>query len=235
MYILKYGVLIMGLEHFDHSYMLWETGELAAIGMALLVIAGAFLLAVALAVFFYILQSLGLYTIAKRRGIHKPWLAWVPFGNMWILGSISDQYQYVVKGRVRNRRKVLLGLTVAIFVLTIPISSGYLAMMASALFQNMQDGWYAVGVYMIGIILGALALFVTAIVAMVIEYVATYDLFASCEPANALLYLVLSILFTVTLPIFMFICRKKDLGMPPRREVLQQTPAEDSAADAPEE
>ena len=39
----------------------------------------------------YVLWSLGVYTIAKRRGIRKPWLSWIPVGNLWILGSISDQ------------------------------------------------------------------------------------------------------------------------------------------------
>ncbi len=53
----------------------------------------------------YVLQALSLYSIAKRRGIGKPWLSWIPVANTWILGSISDQYQYVVKGKVRNKRK----------------------------------------------------------------------------------------------------------------------------------
>ena len=65
----------------------------------------------------YILQAWALYTIAQRRGINKPWLAWIPVVNVWILGSISDQYQYVVKKQVKNKRKVLLGLNIAMAVL----------------------------------------------------------------------------------------------------------------------
>ena len=45
----------------------------------------------------YVLSAWGMYTIANRRGIHRPWLAWIPVANMWILGSISDQYQLSVK------------------------------------------------------------------------------------------------------------------------------------------
>ena len=41
----------------------------------------------------YVLQALGLYTIAKRRGISNPWLAWVPVAWVWVLGSISDQFR----------------------------------------------------------------------------------------------------------------------------------------------
>ena len=36
---------------------------------------------------FYVFESIGLYTLAKRRGLQYPGLAWVPVANMWILGS----------------------------------------------------------------------------------------------------------------------------------------------------
>ena len=57
----------------------------------------------------YVLTALGLYTIAQRRGINKPWLAWIPVVNVWTLGCISDQYRYVVKGEKKSKRKVLIG------------------------------------------------------------------------------------------------------------------------------
>ena len=62
------------------------------------------------------------------------------------------------------------------------------------------------------------ALFIVAVVAAVFVYIAYYDYFVSCEPNNAVLYLVLSILIPVTLPFFIFFSRKKDDGMPPRRD-----------------
>ena len=69
----------------------------------------------------YVLQSVSLHTIAKRRGIHKPWLSWLPIGEMWIVGCISDQYQYVVKGRVKNKRKALLVLNIILWACVIAI------------------------------------------------------------------------------------------------------------------
>ena len=78
-----------------------------------------YLLMLAFAVLSYVFQSLGMYTIAKRRGIHNPWLAWVPVGSSWLLGSISDQYHYVVKGEERSKRKVLLGLQIGFIALYI--------------------------------------------------------------------------------------------------------------------
>lgn len=174
----------------------------------------------ALSVAAYVFQSLSLYTIAKRRGIHNPWLSWLPVGNMWILGSISDQYQYVAKGRVRNRRKLLMGLTIGML--------GALVLMYSSVFGLAlglagESGAIAGG-SLILLVLMALALCVVAVVAMVYQYISIYDLYASCEPSNAVLYLVLSIFFAVAMPIFFFICRKKDLGMPPRKTDVPEQP-----------
>lgn len=66
----------------------------------------------------YVLQAIGLYTIAKRRGIRHAWLAWVPVGFVWILGSISDDFKARLTGKLRNKRKVLLVLTVVLWVLS---------------------------------------------------------------------------------------------------------------------
>lgn len=158
----------------------------------------------------YVLSSLGMYTIANRRGIRHAWLAWIPFGNLWILGSIADQYQYVAKGKIKNRRKVLLGLNILLIVLEVGCFMGIIAM-------------YIIPELILAslcIFIGLLTMAVT-ITILVYEYIAYYDLFSSSEPNNATLYLVLSIIFSVTLPFFVFACRKKDLGMPPRKQPVQ--------------
>ena len=55
----------------------------------------------------YVLRAWGMYAIAKRRGINNPWMSWVPVLDLWVLGCISDQYQYGVKDKICNRRKWL--------------------------------------------------------------------------------------------------------------------------------
>ena len=55
-----------------------------------------------------------------------------------------------------------------------------------------------------------------AVTYSVFAYLAYYDLFKSCKPDNAVLFLVLSIFVNVTLPFFIFACRKADEGMPPK-------------------
>ena len=160
------------------------------------------------AVVSYVFQSLGYYTIASRRGIHHSWLAWVPFGNLWIVGSISDQYQYVTKGKVKNRRKLLLGLSIGLF-------AGYFLWLFATVI-NLVVGQEGAAILIL--IFGILAIFAVAILLAVFQYMALYDLYSSCDPNNAVLYLVLSILFSGIVPFFVFACRKRDSGMPPRKQ-----------------
>lgn len=218
--------------YYEYDYG-FEPGAGEAIGSVFGALLGFFLvfylLMLAFAVASYVLQSLSLYTVAKRRGICNPWLAWLPIGNMWILGSISDQYQYVSKGCVRNRRKILMGLTIAMLALLFLFYAGVAGTAIGAVAA--LDG--AAGFGIILMFLAALALMVIAVVAIVYEYIVIYDFYRSCEPDNAVLYLVLSIFFAVVLPVFFFICRKKDMGMPPRRVVPEEMPLVEAVVETP--
>jgi len=169
------------------------------------------LIALVYSVVVYVLQSVGMYTIANRRGIHNPWLAWIPVANMWTLGSISDQYQYVAKGKVRNRRKTLLGLNIAMVAIMIPFFISFVSFTATAASIT------AMGQPDLSEIMGPMlavaglgwVMMILAIVATVFTYIAYYDLFASCNPENAAMFLVLSIFFSFLLPYFVFFSRKK--------------------------
>ena len=177
------------------------------------------LLMLAYSVLVYVLQSLGMYTIAKRRGIHHPWLSWLPIGSAWILGSISDQYQYVAKGRIRNRRKVLLGMNIAVYAAVVLYYVYWLVSVIGLLIagdQAVDMALQSMGALLL-VIGFVLLLAVLAIVNTVFMYMAYYDLFESCKPSQAVVFLILSIFFSFLLPFFVFACRKKDLGMPPRR------------------
>ncbi len=209
---------------YTYGYEAIDAG-MAAVGVIALIVVGIYLLMFAFIILTYILQSLGMYTIAKRRGIRKPWLAWLPVGNMWILGSISDQYQYVAKGRVRNRRKVLTGLTIGMYALMVPVYVLYFMMIILAAAAPDAVAGESALAFMLVVFLVVFAMMTVAIVAAVFQYIALHDLFASCEPNNAVVFLVLSILINVTLPFFVFACRKKDLGMPPKKtEIPPQLP-----------
>ena len=206
----------MGISPYPDTYVYEEEMFSAMMDASM---AGAFMFAFMLILLFslactvvcYVFQSLGMHTIGNRRKIQHSWLVWVPFGNMWILGSISDQYQYLVKGKVKNRRKTLLGLNIGC------VASYLLAVLCEFVGILNPD----VVLFIIGYLLGMLGYAVTVIILTVFQYMAYYDLYRSCKPDDSVLFLVLSIVFPITLPIFVFICRKKDLGMPPRKQPVQ--------------
>lgn len=177
----------------------------------------------------YVLTALGLYTIASRRGIRKPWLAWIPVINLWILGSLSDQYRYVVRGEIRSKRKWLLGLGIAGAVLEAVMVGLAVAFFISAVvssIRNVPEAYYLDRFMsqLAGIFLLAVPMLGVGIAKLVLYYMSLYDLYTSCDPQNNVLFLVLSILFGITRPFFIFCSREKDMGMPPRRPTPQPEP-----------
>ena len=169
----------------------------------------------------YVLSSMALYTLAVRRGLRKAWLSWIPVINVWILGSLSDQYRYVVKGQYRSKRKVLLVLnlltalmgTVAVVLAAVQVANLF---SASFFAVDMKVAGNAATMVLTAVCL-ALPMAGIALTAVMIRYMALYDVYTSMDPNNNVLFLVLSILFHVTEPFFLFFSRNKDGGMPPRK------------------
>jgi hypothetical protein len=170
----------------------------------------------------YVLEGKSLSAIARRRGIDKPWLAWVPVGSSWLLGAISDQYRYVAHGQIRNRRKLLAWLSAALYgVLTVlfVVLGVWIVGVVSAATISGEEAFMAA--YLGGFVvlyLAMLLLIGVSTVMSVFQYMAYYDLFRSCDPGKSLIYLLVSIFTTYPLPFFVYSCRDKDLGMPPKKD-----------------
>lgn len=217
------------MNFYLNSFMLEEIGEvvLPIIATAVTSVLPSGLLGIAS----YILSSMALYTLATRRGIEKAWLSWVPVVNVWIVGSLSDQYRYVVKGQYKSKRKTLLILN----LINVVIGLILLILAAFAAVEMIQGAVYGLGQKevmksFLGSALGASGLAVAmsgiAIASAVIYYIALYDIYCSVDPANSVLFLVLSIIFRVTEPFFLFFNRNRDAGMPPRKPESRQIPQE---------
>lgn len=187
----------------------------AVLGVMLVAIYGYLIVA-------YILEGKSLSAIARRRGIEKPWLAWVPVGSSWLLGALSDQYRYVVHGQVRNRRKLLMWLTIALYAVmavVLTVLSIWMAVSITAAVSAGEEAFLATylgGIFLLYLLM--FALYGVSAVVSVFQYMAYYDLFRSCDPGKSLVYLLVSIFATYPLPFFLYSCRDKDLGMPPRTD-----------------
>lgn len=209
---------------YEYSYVIEEALES---GLLTGLFSGAPSLLLSVAV--YVFSALALYTAAGRRGISKPWLAWIPVVNVWIIGSLSDQYRYVVKGENKNKRKTLLILNIINLVLGIALMAFLVMLVIAAIRTEMYNysekaammeimraaiGMGCVGVIMMG----------TGIATAIVRYMALYDIYMSMDPGNSVIYLVLSIIFNFTEPFFLFFNRNSDKGMPPRREAPAYVP-----------
>lgn len=203
--------------NYKYEYYGDEAAFAVALGIVLVVFAVIGILGLAA----YIMHSLSLHTIAKRRGLKNAWLSWIPVGQDWILGTVSDQYKYLTQGRNQSWRKVLLWLAAASAVLG--AMTGVNSVVSSiqiALGESyMSDGQLASSMLMpaMGNMLLSLLSSVLSITAFVFRCMCKYDLYRSCEPRNAVLFLVLGIIIPITDPFFMLYCRNRDNGMPPRK------------------
>ena len=119
----------------------------------------------------YIFTALALYTIAGRRGIKNPWLAWIPVVNLWTLGAIADDYRIRAHGKKTSRRKVLLGtsigmavLVIALVILCIVMAVKLIAITHPVTGELTGDVMATAGSVLIGVVVVYLALMVTAIV-----------------------------------------------------------------------
>lgn len=206
------------MEPFEFSYLMEDIMESGMIS-ALFSWIPSSLMSIAA----YVLTAMGLYTVARRRGLNRPWLAWIPVVNCWILGSLSDQYRYVVKGEIKSKRKVLLVLRILSAVIGTAMIGVCIAMVVNLTGGIMkgvdEDTMLRTVLGPLVSILGlCLPLMGVAIAFAVIRYIALYDIYRSMDPVNCTLFTVLSILVSITEPFFLFFNRNKDLGMPPRRE-----------------
>lgn len=230
------GIVMSGYYSYGQSYGTYYPDEwLLQLLAGVLAMVCAFALLVGLAL--YVLRAVGLYKLAKNRAIRCAWLAWVPVASDWILGSVSDQYQYVVKGRIRNNRLILLILS------AVSVAFGSAVSVLSEevvvnLIGRLLFGGGNINATQLVVVVGLTALCAgVRLVYRVFSLMAHFDLYRSCTDKYSVIYLVLAIFFRFLEPVFMFLCRNKDEGMPPRKtepaRVMEETvPSEQPQSEA---
>ena len=173
----------------------------------------------ALAVVSYILTSLSIFTVAKRRGIRAPGLAWVPVANVWTLGSICDHYE-AAHGVQRKWRVVLLTLAVITFICAL---FAYLIVLLNAINVAMTySDFDAAFNYlrpneMVGLLDGGIVLLIVGAIAAtalsVFEMICLFKFYRSCRPKDAVKFLLLSLFVPFAEPVCLLLCRNSDDGM----------------------
>ena len=209
--------------------------------VALMIFVGMMLLASVIGIVSYVLSSLSLCSIAKRREIRGAGWAWMPFvGVDWVIGKIADRYDLRQTGRDKRFAKKLLVLTIVGMVLLLVV---YIVIIAWAVVMvGVESGGGTAEELMLPMFLSLyvvmIGMMIVFSIAGVIEYVALFKVYESCNPKKAIKLLVLTILFgRLGLAICLASVREKDLGYEEiearEREIAKRyLPAEEISAEA---
>ena len=202
---------------YDYSYS-YSSGDAEA---SIAVLGSMLIISLVIGLIFYIFESVGLYTLAKRRGIHNPGLAWVPVARDWVMGSLSDQYAMRL-GQNKSYRKVLPALGAVVTVLAVLVLSFTIQFMVrlatgdpvlyAQLYQASNNPEEAVLLIFGSVVPFVSILYIVGIVYMVFYFITLYKLFQSCRPGSAVGYLLLSIFLSFLRPFLIFACRNSDEG-----------------------
>jgi hypothetical protein len=156
---------------------------------------------------FYILRGLGLYTLAKRRGIPAPILAWIPVLTDYTLGALADNI-----GEYENRRSyhrfILPGCQILSSIVGIFMISPFLEMIQAMTEMSMYGDTYFDPYTMMGsmsTISGLTSLF--GILYTIFSLMAFYKIMQLYNPRNATLYTVLGFFFNFLRGVFLFTVR----------------------------
>lgn len=194
-----------------------DSATVAALSWVAGIVLVVAVIAMILSVVMYIFQAVGIYSAAKRRGIHHAWLAWIPMAQYWVAGSLSDQYKQTVKGQKSYNRIILLVLAIAGWVVSMAASgitgSALVNMIESALNNDMESLAYASTMAsgssnLLSILNSGLSLAL-----LIFWQITLFDIYSASCPKYRVAYLVLGIIFKFTIPFFLFFSRKKDEGM----------------------
>ncbi len=183
----------------------------------MLIILGVYALLFAALIAVYIMNSLSFYTIARRRQIDNAWLAWIPYGNAWIIGSIADDYDKRL-GFKRKWRVLMLTLLIIIEAVAIVLVAAIIifAIMMVMVSENGEPPES----YVIGLVVVAYAFILLIAIAAVAQQavlaICLYKIYESTVPEKAVKYLLLTYLVPFAQSVCLLKCRNKGYENPPK-------------------
>lgn len=173
----------------------------------------------------YLLESISVYKMAKSAEIKNPWLAFIPVANDWVFGTLAEKYKK--KNGTKSARfgiilPVLEGIVLieaialTIFtVISIKEITGYALDAVNTSSEMAPEQFMS----LIPVIILYFALMAVAIAYAVVFFIALWRVYSSFDKSNATLYIVLSVIFTISVPIILFIIRNRKPEFDPHNNV----------------
>ena len=208
---------------FDYISELGVPDETVSFFLAIFI--GTFTISLLIGLALYLLESIGVYKMAKSAEIKNPWLAFIPVANGWVFGTLAEKYKK--KNGTKSARfgiilPVLEGIVLieaialTIFtVISIKEITGYALDAVNTSSEMAPEQFMS----LISVIILYFALMAVAIAYAVVFFIALWRVYSSFDKPNATLYIVLSVVFTISVPIILFIIRNRTPEFAPHNNV----------------
>lgn len=176
---------------------------------------GAIAVSAVIGIAIYLLESISVYKMAKSAEIKNPWLAFIPVANDWVFGTLAEKYKK--KNGTKSARfgiilPVLEGIVLieaialTIFtVISVKEITGYALDAVNTSAEMAPEQFMS----LIPVIILYFALIAVAIAYALVFFIALWRVYSSFDKSNATLYIVLSVVFTISVPIILFIIRNR--------------------------
>lgn len=196
-----------------------------AVSFFLTAFIGVFAVSAVIGIAIYLLESISVYKMAKSAEIKNPWLAFIPVANDWVFGTLAEKYKK--KNGTKSARfgiilPVLEGIVLieaialTIFtVISIKEITGYALDAVNTSTEMAPEQFMS----LIPVIILYFALMAVAIAYAVVFFIALWRVYSSFDKSNATLYIVLSVIFTISVPIILFIIRNRKPEFDPHNNV----------------
>ena len=208
---------------FDYISELGVPDETVSFFLAIFI--GTFTISLLIGLALYLLESIGVYKMAKSAEIKNPWLAFIPVANGWVFGTLAEKYKK--KNGTKSARfgiilPVLEGIVLieaialTIFtVISIKEITGYALDAVNTSSEMAPEQFMS----LISVIILYFALMAVAIAYAVVFFIALWRVYSSFDKPNATLYIVLSVVFTISVPIILFIIRNRKPEFDPHNNI----------------
>lgn len=186
---------------------------------------GAIAVSAVIGIAIYLLESISVYKMAKSAEIKNPWLAFIPVANDWVFGTLAEKYKK--KNGTKSARfgiilPVLEGIVfiesiaLTIFtVISVKEITGYALDAVNTSAEMAPEQFMS----LIPVIILYFALMAVAFAYAVVFFIALWRVYSSFDKSNATLYIVLSVIFTISVPIILFIIRNRKPEFDPHNNV----------------
>lgn len=187
--------------------------ELVLVKVFFLVYIGVLLLITAGATVISALQAIGVHHLSEKMKLNRPWYAFLPILNVFAIGRLGDECVKPLGKKKLAKAMVVMNIVVLVLALVLvffAMNLGFDAAIAEETYMNSIEDNTSLWGSVIALVLVLLAVFAMSIVYIVLYYISLWRIYSSFDRTNAVLYIVLSVLFDFLPAIFLFVIRKKE-------------------------